>query len=173
MQGATVVEDVVVIGAGLSGLTAARQLHQRGYRVRVVDKSRGLGGRLAARRRGSTVIDHGCRYLTPFIDESFSPIAQLLAAGVLQLWQPDAFTLGAEGALTAAHPKTLYRATEGMSSVAKALAGDLTIQRSWRATALTPWARGWRITGERTTSDNQAEPQALEAKAIVLAIPAP
>ena len=30
-------EDVVVIGAGLSGLTAAGQLHQRGYRVRVFD----------------------------------------------------------------------------------------------------------------------------------------
>jgi renalase len=166
-------EDVVVIGAGLSGLTAARQLLQWGYRVRVVDKSRGLGGRLATRRRGSTAIDHGCRYLTPFVDESLSPIAQLLKAGVLHPWQPDAFTLGAEGLITAAQPQTLYRAPQGMSSIAKALAADLTIQRSWRAKALTPLPQGWRITGETATTDRQTMAQVLETKAIVLAIPAP
>jgi predicted NAD/FAD-dependent oxidoreductase len=59
-------EDVVVIGAGLSGLTAAQQLHQAGFRVVVVDKSRGLGGRLATRRIRATAIDHGCRYLQPW-----------------------------------------------------------------------------------------------------------
>ncbi|MEO1067782.1 MAG: FAD-dependent oxidoreductase [Cyanobacteria bacterium J06638_6] len=166
-------EDVVVIGAGSSGLTAARQLLQRGYRVQVIDKSRGLGGRLATRRRGSVAIDHGCRYLTPFIDESLSPIAQLLNAGVLHPWQPDAFTLGAGGSLTAAQPKTLYRAPQGMSSIAKALAANLTIQRSWRATALTPLTQGWRITGETATADSQTISQVLEAKAVVLAIPAP
>ncbi|HEY5747869.1 MAG TPA: FAD-dependent oxidoreductase, partial [Chryseolinea sp.] len=42
--------DVVVIGAGLSGLFAAGKLNASGYRVIVLDKGRGVGGRLATRR---------------------------------------------------------------------------------------------------------------------------
>jgi flavin-dependent dehydrogenase len=35
--------DVVVVGAGLSGLTAARDLQAAGRRVVVVDKGRSVG----------------------------------------------------------------------------------------------------------------------------------
>lgn len=42
--------DVTVIGAGLSGLVAARTLIDQGLRVVLVDKGRGLGGRMATRR---------------------------------------------------------------------------------------------------------------------------
>lgn len=170
-------EDVVVIGAGLSGLTAAQQLHRAGYRVIVVEKSRGLGGRLATRRLGSTAIDHGCRYLQPFTDPSLSPIPSLLAAGELQPWQPETFALTADGSLTAVAPstgsETIYVAPKGMSSVAKALAPDLTIYRQWRATDLSPTPLGWRITGECLGSAPQGPSSTIEAKAVVLAIPAP
>ncbi len=175
-------EDVVVIGAGLSGLTAARQLHQSGYRVLVVDKSRGLGGRLATRRLtrplGTTAIDHGCRYLEPFNDASLSPISPLLAAGVLQLWQPETFSLEADGALRVTAPGTLYAAPQGISAVAKALAPGLTIQRHWRVTTLTPLSQGWRIAGEPLGAGSQdasdlAQPSPIKARAVVVAIPAP
>ncbi len=175
-------EDVVVIGAGLSGLTTARQLHQSGYRVLVVDKSRGLGGRLATRRLthplGTTAIDHGCRYLEPFNDASLSPLPPLLAAGVLQPWQPETFRLEADGALRVAAPGTLYVAPQGMSTVAKALAPGLTIVRQWRATTLTPIPQGWRIAGESLGADSQGSSESdqlspIDARAVVIAIPAP
>ncbi|WOD41122.1 NAD(P)/FAD-dependent oxidoreductase [Nodosilinea sp. E11] len=166
-------DDVVVIGAGLSGLTAARQLHQAGYRVLVVDKSRGLGGRMATRRLGATVIDHGCRYLQPFADASHSLVSTLLAAGVLQGWQPESFALAANGTLSAIATEPLYIAPHGMSAVAKALAPGLTIHRHWRATTVTPISQGWRIEGEIGEANSQSQPQTLEAKAVVVAIPAP
>jgi hypothetical protein len=50
---------VAVVGAGLAGLAAARELRSGGHEVLVVEKSRGLGGRLAARRAAGTVLDHG------------------------------------------------------------------------------------------------------------------
>ncbi|TVQ07142.1 MAG: FAD-dependent oxidoreductase [Leptolyngbya sp. DLM2.Bin27] len=165
-------EDVVVIGAGLSGLTAAGQLHQAGFSVLVVDKSRGLGGRLATRRLGATAIDHGCRYLEPFADSALSPIPELLTAGVLELWHPEAFSLSADGALQPIAPGTLYVAPQGMSAVAKALAPGLNIQRHWRATSLTPLPQGWRITGEFLGGE-APQPTALEARAVVVATPAP
>ncbi|WP_017300616.1 NAD(P)/FAD-dependent oxidoreductase [Nodosilinea nodulosa] len=166
-------EDVVVIGAGLSGLTAAQELHQLGYRVLVVDKSRGLGGRLATRRIGATVLDHGCRYLQPFADLELSPIPALLASGILQPWQPEGFELSADGLLTAMSPQDLYVAPQGMSAVAKAMASELTIQRHWLATRLTPLSQGWQVEGTWLGESEQDKPKAFAARAVVLAIPAP
>ena len=41
---------IIVVGAGLSGLMAARECASHGHEVIVFDKGRGVGGRLATRR---------------------------------------------------------------------------------------------------------------------------
>ncbi|WP_431268910.1 FAD-dependent oxidoreductase [Dankookia sp. P2] len=41
---------IAVIGAGLAGLSCARALLARGATIRLFDKGRGAGGRLATRR---------------------------------------------------------------------------------------------------------------------------
>ena len=54
--------DVVIVGAGIAGLTAAGRLRERSagaLRVLLVDKSRGVGGRLATRRGDGVRFDHG------------------------------------------------------------------------------------------------------------------
>ena len=60
---------IIVVGAGLSGLSAARELSSRGHDVTVFDKGRGVGGRLATRRAGSAVFDHGAQFFTARSDE--------------------------------------------------------------------------------------------------------
>ncbi|MGZ9032736.1 MAG: FAD-dependent oxidoreductase, partial [Burkholderiaceae bacterium] len=64
---------VAVIGAGIAGATCARALSLAGCTVHIVDKSRGAGGRLAARRlewlemrgrRRITRFDHGAPAIT-------------------------------------------------------------------------------------------------------------
>lgn len=50
---------IAVVGAGLSGMGAARRLVRADHAVTVFEKSRGVGGRMASRRVGDTVIDHG------------------------------------------------------------------------------------------------------------------
>ena len=42
--------DVIVIGAGISGLMCATELERNGYSVQVLDKGRGPGGRMSTRR---------------------------------------------------------------------------------------------------------------------------
>ena len=56
--------DILIIGAGLAGLSAAVELQKAGKQVLVVDKGRGLGGRLAGRRIGDATFDHGAQFMT-------------------------------------------------------------------------------------------------------------
>jgi photolyase PhrII len=51
----------IVIGAGLSGLTAARTLREQGVDVTVLEKARGAGGRMSTRRDGEHRFDHGAQ----------------------------------------------------------------------------------------------------------------
>ncbi|MEK9837584.1 MAG: FAD-dependent oxidoreductase, partial [Ilumatobacter sp.] len=56
--------DVLVIGAGLAGLAAARRMTAAGLTVRLLDKGRSVGGRLATRRMSGAVVDHGAQFFT-------------------------------------------------------------------------------------------------------------
>ncbi len=59
--------DVIIVGAGLSGLTAARHLHQRGYRILVLEASDRIGGRIKTDRIDGFLLDHGFQvYLTAY-----------------------------------------------------------------------------------------------------------
>lgn len=53
------VVDILVLGAGMCGLGAATSLREMGHRMVVLDKSRGVGGRLAGRRFGGATFDMG------------------------------------------------------------------------------------------------------------------
>lgn len=60
-------DGIAIIGAGLAGLSAARGLAARGIAVRLFDKGRAPGGRLATRRAEHAgrrlQFDHGAQYL--------------------------------------------------------------------------------------------------------------
>ncbi len=56
-------DSVVVIGAGLAGLTAARTLSLAGARVRVLEAGREPGGRVRTRRVGGFTLDLGFQVL--------------------------------------------------------------------------------------------------------------
>lgn len=64
--------DVVVIGAGISGLTAASLLAKRGLSVAVVDKSYNPGGSCGAFRRGAVTFDQGAAMLYGFGENGFN-----------------------------------------------------------------------------------------------------
>jgi len=64
--------DVVVIGGGLSGLTAASLLAKRGLSVAVVEKSDQPGGSCGIFRRGETTFDQGSAMLYGFGERGFN-----------------------------------------------------------------------------------------------------
>ena len=82
---------VAVIGAGIAGLVAAREVAAAGHEVVVFEKSRGLGGRMAARRaEGGAVLDHGL----PVLDV---PRDGVLAEYVVEFAADDVVEVDAPG----------------------------------------------------------------------------
>lgn len=57
------VYDVIVLGAGISGLTIGAQLQKLGINYLIVDKGRSVGGRMATRRGEGTRFDHGAQFV--------------------------------------------------------------------------------------------------------------
>ncbi|EDX86991.1 FAD dependent oxidoreductase, putative [Synechococcus sp. PCC 7335] len=168
--------DVAIIGAGLTGLTCARQLRAAGLTVCVLDKSRGLGGRMATRRVDAqdygrahrpVRVDHGLRYWQP--SATIQTLTdELIAADVLRGWNVSAYELHKDDVLVPIESQPVYVVKAGMSAVAKYLANGLipdeTLLSNHRAIELTPEGSGWRITCE--------EERVVLAQRCAIAIPA-
>lgn len=56
-------KTIAIVGAGVAGLAAGRELMQAGHTVAIFEKSRGVGGRVATRRVGDFCIDHGAQLI--------------------------------------------------------------------------------------------------------------
>jgi len=116
---------VVIIGAGIAGLVAARELQIAGHDVTVIDKGRSVGGRLATRRDGDARFDHGAQFFTVRDAQFRAQVDSWIARGVVHEWCRG---FGVDDG----HPR--YVATEGMNSLAKDLAHDLNVEGSVTAT---------------------------------------
>jgi prolycopene isomerase len=65
--------DVIIIGAGLSGLTAGSLLARRGLKIAVIDKSYNPGGSCGTFKRDGVIFDQGSSMLYGFGDKGFNP----------------------------------------------------------------------------------------------------
>ncbi len=174
-------EDVVIIGAGLAGLTCGRYLQEQGRQVVILEKSRGVGGRLATRRLSGTIADHGAKYLENQGSYTQDLIDFLQQQGIITPWTntnyefTNEFT-GLDSNIDREQTKAWkaqtgvdrYVAPLGMNSIAKTLAQDLDIRFSHRVDRVQATDQGWQL-----GLDLPPDSPAMEAKALVIAIPAP
>ena len=137
--------DVVVIGAGLSGLLAARELNASGYRVVVLEKGSEVGGRLATRRRDEAVFDHGAQYFT-VLDPAFdSLVHDWQERGIVRVWATG-FTLP-DGSLK--HDgQERFCGVSGMSVIARHLAGKLDVRLNAPVAHVAAESHEWKVTVE-------------------------
>lgn len=133
--------DILIIGAGITGLTCATALAKAGRSVVVLDKGRGPGGRMAARRAeiaGEVVsFDHGAQYFTARDAGFQAAVSDWEQQGVVACWPaagPDAWV-----------------GVPGMNGPIRAMAEPLDVHWNVRAEAIARADDGWRVqTGEES-----------------------
>lgn len=151
----TQTHEILVIGAGMAGLACATRLAAEGREVALIDKGRGPGGRMAARRaeigEETVSFDHGAQYFTAR-DPSFrEAVAAWEDAGAAARWPeagPDAFV-----------------GTPGMNAPIRAMAGEVPVRWSVRAERIRRDGDTWHV-------DADAGEQAFAARTLLVAIPA-
>lgn len=156
--------DVCIIGAGWSGLTAAREIGDAGLSVILVEKARGPGGRSATRRQHSFVFDHGGQYFTARSEAFAAVVRGWQSEGLVALWQPGIKVFGTRPNRAGTAPAERFVAAPGMNAVLKSLSTKLDCRFGWRAQELNFQSGFWRI------KRNQSE-EIIEAKSLILTAP--
>lgn len=149
--------DVLVIGAGISGVVAAAELTRAGARVIVLDKGRSVGGRLASRRIGGATFDHGAQFITARTQWFTGVIEQCRDAGVVKEWS--------RGGAVPADRHARWRGHPTITAVAKYLARDLEVLLERQVVALRRSEARWSAVTQFG--------EVLSAGAVVLTPPVP
>lgn len=164
------VRDVVVIGAGVSGLALARELRTAGRSVVVLERARGVGGRCATRRVEGQPVDHGVAFLHGRDPRFLAELDRMGAATANRGWpfiiqghgvpcQPEAFDPG----------ESRIAPRDGVSAFAKHLARGTEVRLNARVTALRPAPRAGAPAAAVAIDLEAGEP--LTARTVVLAMP--
>jgi predicted NAD/FAD-dependent oxidoreductase len=151
----------VVVGAGMAGLTVAHLLSGVAEVV-VLDKGRGVGGRLATRRVGEATFDHGAQFITTHTDEFAATITQLVGSGVVAPWFRG--RIGPNGVVDP-DGHTRFRGAVSMNAIAKALAVGLDVRTASLVSSLVHDGKSWTVV--------LADGTELKADGIVVTSPVP
>ncbi len=149
---------VAIVGAGMAGLACARVLFGAQHPVTVLEKSRGLGGRLATRRIGRMAFDHGAQYVIARDPGLQDYLDLACATGHVRPWVP------VSPGLPRTEPWLI--GCPGMSAMVKPLAAGIDVRRGLRVVACEKRGEEWWLASE---SGDPVGPFG----ALVLAVPAP
>ncbi|TAE54579.1 MAG: FAD-dependent oxidoreductase [Nostocales cyanobacterium] len=158
--------EVIVIGAGISGLVCAQRLRQAGYSVLVLEKSRGVGGRVATRRLHDTCADHGACYLKPKGEQLTKFMDILRDQQIIQLWTDTVYQHQPITGLITQSSANCYIAPEGMNAIAKFLGQQLNLQIAQRVIKIN-------LSQENTWCLTTENNEQFHTQALIVAIPAP
>ena len=151
---------IAIVGAGMAGLSAAEVLTGRGENVRLFDKGRGAGGRMATRRTSlfgtDITFDHGAQYFTARSEGFRAAVTGWLNAGVAAPWNED------NAPASAPHR---YVGAPGMNSILKAMAAPLDVSWGAEVKSLEGGPSDWRL----RFADGSA---AGSFKTVIVAVPA-
>jgi predicted NAD/FAD-dependent oxidoreductase len=151
-------KNILVIGAGISGLIASNFLIHQGFKVTILEKSRGVGGRLATRRFDGGVFDHGAQFFTVRNERFQQYVNHWLEEKIIRQWSRGFPPNSEDG-----HPR--YIGVKGMTGIAKYLADPIDIRFAERALFLDYEDQQWSIQTEQE--------KIYKADALILTAPVP
>ena len=149
----------LIVGAGISGLLAANILKKHDIQTTILEKSRGVGGRMATRRIGGSRADHGAQYFT---------VRHNIFGGWVESWENQGlvkewFRRFPEESSEVGH--TRFCGREGMTDVPKYLAEGLDIRLETKVSKIQYKDSHWYAHSEGG--------EVFDAKFLLLTAPAP
>ncbi len=141
-------ETCIIVGAGLSGLTAARTLSEANVRVTILEKEERVGGRMRTDRVGEGVFDCGAQFFTVRSDHFEKMVEAWLSVGIAKVWT-HGFADVTGKHREDGHPR--YKGTRGMNAIAEHLARSLDVQTDAEASVLRKSERGWEVVTKDAT----------------------
>ncbi len=155
--------DVLIVGAGIAGLMAANALVQAGLSVIVVDKGRGVGGRMATRLIGPGRADHGAQFFTVRHEQFGRFVQEWQEQRLIRQWSTgwsrgSAFPPSQDG-----YPR--YVGSNGMTTVPKFLAKGVDVRTGVKLVRVTAVSLQW-----LSTDESGAE---IHSSALLLTPPVP
>lgn len=147
--------NLAIIGAGVSGLSAAFQLKQANIEAQVFEKSRGFSGRAASRSRKGCRYDYGANYFKPDSDEVARLVFQSLPTDDLSPVPGDISVFDEDGNISPGDPKQNAQAKwnyrSGISTLGKLIvqSGQLDVTRETRITSLARLDSQWWVNDEK------------------------
>ena len=137
-------KKVAIIGAGIAGIAAARELEAVAD-VRVFEKSRGLGGRIATRRAEPFAFDHGAQFFTAR-KRQFQSLINKFPGSVVQPWSAKVVTLEADRKrFKREWYEDHFIGLPGMNGLLKAMASNLSLQTGTQVGQIAANGDQWRL----------------------------
>ena len=165
-----------IIGSGISGLIAAKKLAQAGHEVTVVEKSHGLGGRMATLEGGadgSALFDTSILGFEAGTDTFGSFVEEMQDKGLAAEWTKDFGMFDGEN-LFERDPnhdfEQLYAAPKGMNSIARHLGRWIDFKSDAKAGGIT--YIGGNRHKKRAWMINLTDISVMEVDAVIIATPA-
>jgi renalase len=143
--------SMIIVGAGMCGATIANRFLEQGMNVIVLEKSKGVGGRVATRRTENAKFDHGAQFY-PLIESIQKYHDHWAEQELVHRW----FERDGTACIVA---------TEGLSSLAKDLLKKIDVRLEHAVNRIEKTHDGWKVNCENQPT--------IVAKNIVFTAPLP
>lgn len=163
---------IAVVGAGLAGLTCARQLQQQGHQVVVYERNADVGGRMGTRQTELGGFDHGAQYFTATSERFKKEVTAWRKAGWAAPWDGRLVKLDKGVAVPAGKASAKQRmvAIPGMGALGQHLAEALDVRCEQSVVRLERHGEQWLLAVQCDTVPVTATAGPFDA--VVLALPA-
>lgn len=140
--------NYAIIGAGLSGVTVARELRLLGHTCTLFEKSRGRGGRLSTKRLKHWQADHGTQYFTVRDSRFKQEVERWIEQGWVAPWPVQPWLLDKRGPHQSPDDVVRYVGSPTMNAMVHGLADGLDLYLKTRIDRMESINKQWRLWDE-------------------------
>ncbi|MCW8849649.1 MAG: FAD-dependent oxidoreductase [Melioribacteraceae bacterium] len=165
MNNSKIKYDVIIVGAGITGIAAGNYLNENGLNIKLLDKGKAIGGRLATRKivtqNQHIKVDYGCKYIEANSFEFSQAVVGLIKNNTVKKWK----IVNQNSLLNEIEKNIRFIGKQSMRQIALELSQNLSISNGIKITKIYREAGIWNLIDE---DDNL-----YFSEAILLTMPVP